>query len=931
MEINYTNQRGMELLVGAEFTNHGALRIGNNGSVGNNGIFSQGTITNESSGSIFIDNTTSHALEIYPNGSMVHRGLLRIGYTADIGGMGLVNFGSFNSSNSGTTSVDRVNSNAIANAGSFTNFGGIKIGENGPIGNYAIYNQEGSFVHDGGCDTGLEIYDGHILDAGDSFINNGVIIQDSDGVSNIAQNNILFFYSAGTVTVGSGSAPIQLSESFAGNRVWTGCNNGDWANPNNWYPKELPTSSSGAFVNIVFQAPFISASTTANCKFLDWSGGSSLNVDGTLTVAEGGLDLPGDFTVNNNGNITVDGGMTIGDNATLYNDGTLTVNNGEFVMGNNAHLTNPFASTLTVADGNMTLGNTVVLDNIGDISVNQGTFEMGSGGSITNDGFLIIGLGGLHLNSGVTAQGDGYYSLNGSIEGNGTFMAGVSTVIMIGDENITIGKSATYYTLICNVDATVNLGPDAETTCNNDFTVFKGEFKNNYKPLTCGDVTVFNGATLDVSEGSTLTANGSLTIKSGGHYEGSARIGGDLVNDGTSNFRVLYFIGDGISEVFSSPITCSILELDKDFGSEVLLHTDITITGANLLGVVMEGGNLNLNGHNVEILNNNRLWDDGNSRRIISSNGGEIFTTNTNAFNHPGWLGVRFGNTSELGDITVRRMPTAQPSVNGEPSIERTYVVATETNPGSSIQIEYEFQPAELNGLEMTDLAPYRYDEATSTWVQYPVTASQLSQNYRYVATTTSDPSGTWTLGLTGGVLPVEMTYFSVIKSSGETLLTWQTATEINNEGFEIEHSTDGKHWDYIDFINGYGTTTETRDYTFTHKSPSAGVNYYRLRQLDFDGQFEYSEIRSVDFGGNSGVIKVFPNPATHQVNIQLPEGFEQMSVQVFDASGKVIFTRRLERGDGLPGINVSEWKAGFYVLRIQVDGQSSTQKLQVF
>jgi len=97
--------------------------------------------------------------------------------------------------------------------------------------------------------------------------------------------------------------------------------------------------------------------------------------------------------------------------------------------------------------------------------------------------------------------------------------------------------------------------------------------------------------------------------------------------------------------------------------------------------------------------------------------------------------------------------------------------------------------------------------------------------------------------------LPVELISFRGKSTLEGTLLTWQTATEKNNEGFEIEHSIDGRTWDNIGFTYGNGTSNELNSYEFIHELPVSGINYYRLKQIDFDGQFEYSHIVNVELG----------------------------------------------------------------------------------
>ena len=97
--------------------------------------------------------------------------------------------------------------------------------------------------------------------------------------------------------------------------------------------------------------------------------------------------------------------------------------------------------------------------------------------------------------------------------------------------------------------------------------------------------------------------------------------------------------------------------------------------------------------------------------------------------------------------------------------------------------------------------------------------------------------------------LPVELTSFAGTLNGNTVTLNWQTATETNNSGFAIERSSSspGAIWDKIGFVEGNGTSTETKNYSFADKNLLSGKYSYRLKQIDFDGSFEYSEIVNVD------------------------------------------------------------------------------------
>tara|TARA_R110002020_G_scaffold283726_3_gene499380 strand:+ start:2782 stop:3825 length:1044 start_codon:yes stop_codon:yes gene_type:complete len=100
--------------------------------------------------------------------------------------------------------------------------------------------------------------------------------------------------------------------------------------------------------------------------------------------------------------------------------------------------------------------------------------------------------------------------------------------------------------------------------------------------------------------------------------------------------------------------------------------------------------------------------------------------------------------------------------------------------------------------------------------------------------------------------LPVEMTYFDGYSVEYKTYLMWETATEINNSGFEVYSSNDGESWSYLSFVNGNGNSTNINRYEFIDNYNSG--QYYRLKQIDYDGQFEYSDIISVNSDNESNI-----------------------------------------------------------------------------
>ena len=105
--------------------------------------------------------------------------------------------------------------------------------------------------------------------------------------------------------------------------------------------------------------------------------------------------------------------------------------------------------------------------------------------------------------------------------------------------------------------------------------------------------------------------------------------------------------------------------------------------------------------------------------------------------------------------------------------------------------------------------------------------------------------------------LPVELLSFDAKPIEEAVQLIWETASENNNDFFTLEKSVNGSDWSAIGTVNGAGNSQEMLSYEFTDRNPLNGISYYRLKQTDFDGNFEYSDIRSVNFYGKSSEVYI--------------------------------------------------------------------------
>jgi len=143
--------------------------------------------------------------------------------------------------------------------------------------------------------------------------------------------------------------------------------------------------------------------------------------------------------------------------------------------------------------------------------------------------------------------------------------------------------------------------------------------------------------------------------------------------------------------------------------------------------------------------------------------------------------------------------------------------------------------------------------------------------------------------------------------------LQWITTQEQQNKHFEIEHSIDGIHFNRLGKIAGNGTISTDRQYQFVHTVPTKAVNYYRLKQVDNDGNFVYSKTVSLDWSQHAAiVVSIFPNPVKNILHVQHSvKNLQQAVIRTTD--GKIV--KQLTVTDATLDIPVQDLSAGNYVL----------------
>lgn len=151
---------------------------------------------------------------------------------------------------------------------------------------------------------------------------------------------------------------------------------------------------------------------------------------------------------------------------------------------------------------------------------------------------------------------------------------------------------------------------------------------------------------------------------------------------------------------------------------------------------------------------------------------------------------------------------------------------------------------------------------------------------------------------LTECVLPVELLQFAAKPTPQGTLLTWDVAWEVNNDYYSIQHSADGEHFSTIGKVKGFGTTDESRHYSYLHPEPAHGKNYYRLAQTDINGTTRFYDI--VELTATKDILPIITWKENGITIAGLSVGGERGNIQITDLSGKVIgeYSFDSEQGD---------------------------------
>ena len=435
--------------------------------------------------------------------------------------------------------------------------------------------------------------------------------------------------------------------------------------------------------------------------------------------------------------------------------------------------------------------------------------------------------------------------------------------------------------------------------------------------------------------GSAITSNGDLYLK--GNFNQTT---GATYTGGASSW--LWFEGT-TAQTVSSDATIAVARLKIDNATGVQLAQNLSI--ANNLEVV--NGDLDLNGKNIDLGSTGILAEDRANNHLVTDNtaasdfvqgGGITFNaTVSNASGEIQGTGLTLTHTGTAGNdyavaITRKHYKGAVNSRGGH-GIERIYAITGTPTVATTMRIDYATDETTGAG-SATDFVLYRWQSATG-WLKGGDAGAGFAHGMnnvgsRFVTATGITAFSHWTVGSSATPLPISLLYLKGerIEQAGEKTeevkLTWATASEVSNKGFEIQVSDNTQIFKTIAFKEGAGNSISVNSYHVTFNNASDA--YYRLKQLDFDGTFSYSPIVFVE---GIEILAVYPNPNNGTFKVvcgtQTTADKLDLPARLLNAQGTEVWKGDLPNAQTEVKTNLP---AGVYFLHTTVAGKVKVTKV---
>jgi hypothetical protein len=441
-----------------------------------------------------------------------------------------------------------------------------------------------------------------------------------------------------------------------------------------------------------------------------------------------------------------------------------------------------------------------------------------------------------------------------------------------------------------------------------------------------------------------INGSGSFTLASGSEIQiGSASgisltgASGNIQVTGSRSFskNANYIYNGNIAQNTGNGLPASVkhLIINNSLGVSLSSSTNVSktleLTDGNLI-TSSYTLSLGTSPTNLGALSNPTGKIIGNFNRQISNSASPIlFPVGVSSTKY---TPVTLNNISGTGTFNVSVIAGAHPNVLGTNVLQMYWKL---TNGGiTSADVTFNYLDEDVVGNE-SNYVIGKYD---GNW-SFPGGTVNTTTNQATITGVTSFSD--WSLG-DQSALPVELSSFSASTIGSNVKLSWQTETEVNNYGFEVERASLSasplRVWEKIGFVNGNGNSNSPKSYSFEDKIMTAGEYSYRLKQIDNDGQFEYSKTIEVDLGAPKKfeLSQNYPNPfnPTTTIKFSLPEA-GNVKLTLFNILGQEVKTLVNEsKESGVHTINfsatdgASELNSGIYIYKLESGSFTQTRKM---
>ena len=352
--------------------------------------------------------------------------------------------------------------------------------------------------------------------------------------------------------------------------------------------------------------------------------------------------------------------------------------------------------------------------------------------------------------------------------------------------------------------------------------------------------------------------------------------------------------------------------------------------------LIISNGVLNTGSDTMRMDSSAVLLEDSVNNVIGQIKMQKYLAANTNyTFGNMGFDIATSGAVPGFTSIVRVTGPGSAQHGNGTAGISRYFDITPEKDKHLGMNINFHYFSGELNGIAQNDLALYSSEDGGITW-KYSGYTNRNSSGCQ-VTHTAVDSLSRWTLGSKSSALPVSLTVFTAKLVKSDVLLNWVTASEENNNYFDIERSGDAKNWNALSRENGYGTTQEIHYYSATDPQVdflNEKILYYRLKQVDYNGKFAYSPIRTVKLSADehaSEDVKVWYNSDDDRAYLSINAGnSKDATVMVTDMEGKQIVIQKISVNTGITNVslNMNGLSKAIYVITYTDDEGMVSKKI---